>query len=311
MSAYGIFYRLTALALGFLALASPAIADSGRLSEICGDCKVEKFSTCPSGSFLEGPNFDKNGILWLVGLSGGTVLKVTPNGECTVAKSGISYPGGSRFDKEGKLILTSRAGLLSYDTATGAITTIRQYYGSQVFRGLNDVVVDKAGGIYFTEPNGSNAARPTGRVFYLPPSRKGELMLIGDTFAFPNGLVLSPDETSLYVADFAQNRIIVVPIENPGFVSVAGTIYVFANMTGGMGPDGMLVDTKGNVYVAHYLAGEVVIIDPSGFEIGIIKMPPEAGPGTTNLAFHNGYLYITDSSKDAIWRVKTKIPGVF
>lgn len=286
---------------------APVIAQQNpRLSEICDDCKLEKVSSCGAGHFLEGPNFDKAGILWVVGLNGGTILKVTPDGQCTVAKSGVAFPGGARFDQNGKLIVTSRQGLLSYDTATNEISTIRQYYGSQVFRGLNDVIVDKAGGIFFTEPNGSTAIRPNGRVFYLNPQRQGEATLIGDTFAFPNGLVLSPDENTLYIGDYSLNRILAVPVDKGVFTPLRNT-YVFAYMKGGVGPDGMLVDSKGNVYAAHYMAGEVVIHDPFGFEIGIIKMPPEGGRGTTNIAFNNGYLYITEASKNEIWRVKTKI----
>jgi gluconolactonase len=302
-----IYYLASAL-LTTLLLASPGLAQqSSRLSEICDDCKIEKVANCGTGHFLEGPNFDKSGNLWVVGLNGGTILKVTPDGQCNVVKSGVAFPGGARMDQNGKLIITSRQGLLSYDTATNEITTIRQYYGTQVFRGLNDVVVDKAGGIFFTEPNGSNAARPNGRVFYLNPQRQGEVTLVGDFFSFPNGLVLSPDETFLYVSDFSLNRILAVPVDK-GVFSPGRNTYVFAYLRGGTGPDGMLVDSQGNVYSAHYPAGEIVIHDRLGFEIGIIKMPPDAGLGTTNITFQNGYLYITEASRNEIWRVKTKIP---
>lgn len=300
--------RMGLLLAGMLIGSVSTLAQVGaKLADICDDCRVEKYASCGAGKFLEGPNFDKAGVMWLVGLQSGEILKVSPAGECTVATKGVSFPGGTRFDKEGRLIVTSRTGLLSYDTASGVITTLRSYYGSQVFRGLNDVIVDKAGGIYFTEPNGSNLYRPNGRVFYLPPSRQGELTLIGDTFAFPNGLVLSPDESLLYVGEYSLNRTAAIPLERPGVLSIARTPYVFAYMKGGVGPDGMLVDARGNVYQAHYMAGEVVIHDPAGFEIGVIKIPPEAGRATTNITFHNGYLYITEASRNDIWRVKTKI----
>jgi sugar lactone lactonase YvrE len=52
-------------------------------------------------------------------------------------------------------------------------------------------------------------------------------------------------------------------------------------MAGGIGPDGMLVDSKGNVYTAHYMAGEVVVHDRFGFQIGVIKLPADAGMGST------------------------------
>src|SRR4051812_18274436 len=106
--------RLALAAFGIAVLAGSAMAQQNpRLSEICDDCKLEKVASCGTGHFLEGPNFDKAGILWMVGLNGGTILKVTPDGQCSVAKSGIAFPGGARFDQNGKLIITSRQGLLS------------------------------------------------------------------------------------------------------------------------------------------------------------------------------------------------------
>lgn len=285
-----------------------AVAQQTSLSEICGDCKVEKIASCGAGKFLEGPNFDKDGVLWMVGLMAGEILKVSKDGQCSIAKTGLNFPGGTRFDKEGKLIVTTRSALLSYDTKSSELTTLRSLYGTQGFRGLNDVVVDKSGGIYFTEPNGSSVIRPIGRIYYMPPSRTGELQLVGDSFAFPNGLVLSPDETVLYIGEYAMNRITAVPIGSPGIVNPARVPWVFATMSGGIGPDGMLVDSKGNVYTAHYMAGEVVVHDRFGFQIGQIKLPPDAGMGTTNIVFRDGYLYITEALKNEVWRAQAKIP---
>lgn len=278
------------------------------LSEICGDCKVEKVASCGSGKFLEGPNFDKDGVLWIVGLMAGEILKVSKDGQCAVAKTGLNFPGGTRFDKDGKLIITTRSALLSYDTQSAELTTLRSLYGTQGFRGLNDVIVDKAGGIYFTEPNGSSVIRPIGRIYYMPPSRTGELQLVGDSFAFPNGLVLSPDETVLYIGEYAMNRITAVPLSSGGMVNPGRVPWVFATMSGGIGPDGMLVDSKGNVYTAHYMAGEVVVHNRFGFQIGQIKLPADAGMGTTNIVFRDGYLYVTEALKNEVWRVPAKIP---
>jgi gluconolactonase len=80
-------------------------------------------------------------------------------------------------------------------------------------------------------------------------------------------------------------------------------------LAGGWGPDGDAVDSKGNLYIAHYGAGEVVVIDPNGFMIGTIALPSSAGNQTTNLAFHGGYLYITEAGKNEVWRVKVNNPG--
>ncbi len=302
--------RLAAAVLVSSAMTASAHAQFvGDIATICNDCKLEKYASCGPDKFLEGPNFDKDGNMWIVGLRSGDVLKVTPAGECTVAGRSGGFPGGARFDKEGKLLITDRNGLLSYDTATGAVSPITNRVGNQNMRGLNDLVVDKDGGIYFTEPYGSSATRPNGRVFYQPEDRSKPVAVIGDTFAFPNGVMLSPDEKTLYVGEYAINRITAIPMLASGQVNDAGVPWVFAYMTGGVGPDGMVVDVDGNLYVAHYKAGEVVVYNSSGFPIGYIRMPPEAGQWVTNVVLHDGFHYITEASKNEIWRVKTNIAG--
>mgnify|MGYP000264038940 FL=1 len=72
-----------------ISLQSALAQPTNPLAEICGDCKVEKVASCGAGKFLEGPNFDKDGVLWMVGLMAGEILKVAKDGQCTVAKTGV------------------------------------------------------------------------------------------------------------------------------------------------------------------------------------------------------------------------------
>lgn len=273
-------------------------------SPICDSCKLELFAECGEGKFLEGPNFDKNGTLWLVGLRSGEILKAG-SGACEVAGRSGGFPGGARISKDGALIVTDRIGLLSYNMNTGAVEELASRYGNENMKGLNDLAIDSSGGIYFTEPYGSNATKTDGRVFYYSPETKA-VTLIGDTFAFPNGVMLSPDEKTLYIGDYALNRIVGVPLSGSGEAKTDGVPYVFAYMQGGVGPDGMVTDEDGNLYVAHYKAGEVLVYDRNGFVIETFKMPEDAGMGTTNVALHDGYLYITEAEKNEIWRVAVK-----
>ena len=301
--------KVLAGAMVWVASAAVALAQMGAISDICDDCVLEKFANCGESKFIEGPNFDAAGNLWIVGLRSGEIFKVTPDGECTVAGSTGGFPGGARFDAEGKLLISDRIGLLSYDTETGAIASVKSRMGTENLRGLNDVVIDKEGGIYFTEPNGSSILRPDGRVFYQSPDLTTELQVIGDSFAFPNGVLLNNDQNVLYIAEYAANRILAVPLSGPGQVNVGSTPYVFAYMTGGIGPDGMLTDSAGNIYAAHFRAGEVVVYNASGFPYGAIRMPTGESQLTTNIAIHENFLYVTESGKNDIWRVKLKMPG--
>ena len=72
----------------------------------------------------------------------------------------------------------------------------------------------------------------------------------------------------------------------------------------------MTDDADGNIYVAHYGAGEVVESAPNGDYFGAIRLPEGAGTQPSSVAFHDGYLYITEMQKKEIWRVKHNIPGI-
>lgn len=274
------------------------------IAEICGNCRLEKVVSCP-GHFLEGIVFDRQARMWMVSLSSGSILRANDNGTCSVVGSTGGAPNGAKFHRDGRLFITDRArGLLAFDPATQSIAVVKDAYGLERFRGLNDLIFDRQGGIYFTEPYGSDAIRPIGRVFYLPPDHQQTAVLVADNFAFPNGLALSPDESRLYVNDYARNQIITVPLSGAGARNIAAVSIVFARLNGGNGPDGMTVDAAGNVYVAQYNAGQIAVFDVRGFPYGVIRLPDDAGPGVTNLAFQGGYLYVLEALRGEVWRVK-------
>lgn len=297
---------ITALLLA-APFAVPAQSRPG-IDTICGSCQVEKVASCGAGKFIEGPAFDEKGTLWVTALRAGEIMKVEGNRCETVHHIG-GAPNGAKFDAAGQMVITDRnRNLIVLNPATGVVTPLRNKRGSETLRGLNDNVLDRAGGIYFTESYGSDILRPVGRVFYLPPATSTnpnpELLTLADNLAFPNGIALSPDEKTLYVTEGAKSRIVAVPLSAPGTVNLSGIPYLFARLENGVGPDGMAVDAKGNVYTAHFGAGEVVVHTPQGFLYGAIRLPAEAGLGVTNVALHDGYLYLTESFKNDIWRVK-------
>ena len=122
------------------------------ISAICEDCKLEKFSHCGAGKFIEGPAFDKDGTLWMVALNAGEIMKVSTAGQCTEASKDGGGPNGARFDKAGKqLIVTDRdRGLYAFDSASSEVRVLRYKSGNDALRGLNDLFIDIEGGIFFT-----------------------------------------------------------------------------------------------------------------------------------------------------------------
>ncbi|MBM4763688.1 SMP-30/gluconolactonase/LRE family protein [Bacillus sp. B15-48] len=257
--------------------------------------------------FLEGINFDRNGTMWMTAIFTGEILEVR-NGK---AKAVATYgnPNGAKFHKNGLLYVADLNGeLYTFDPKTKKRETLLTKYNTEHLRGLNDLVFDDHGGVYFTEPHGSSALNPIGRVFYLPPGKDARLQLFAENIAYPNGVAVSPDGQRVYIAEFDKNRIIAAPSVHTD--DIYDTSYVFAQFEGGVGPDGLAVDTEGNVYVAHYKAGQVIVIDENGFKYGKIRLPEGAGTFSTNLAFHEGYLYVTEASQNNVWRIKVNKEGL-
>jgi gluconolactonase len=286
------------------------------LSAICDDCKPEKFTSECSG-FLEGPAFDRDGALWVTGILKGVLWRVTPDGHCTVGiqlPPEVKFPCALRFSQDGTLYGVAMGyGLFSVDLSTKKLTLLAT--GASVgglpdgaFHGLDDIFIDHTGGMYLTDAAGSSVFKPVGQLFYRDSSGNVKRIISGGLM-FPNGVVLSPDEKMLYIDEWAANRILAVPVLSPGVINQSWG-YVFATLSGGHGPDSMTADSAGNVYVAHFGSGEVLAFAPNGDYYGAIRLPEGAGSNPTNLAFHNGYLYITESEKSEIWRVKAKIPGI-
>lgn len=276
------------------------------LEPICNDCQLEKFTDECVGR-LEGPSFDRDGNLWMVSPATSSIFRVTPDGHCEVVAQ-TPAPNGTRFSSDGRLFgVDSKMGVFWLDTKSLKVTYVTNRFGYENFHGLDDLCFDKAGGLYLSDAYGSSILHPQGQLFYLTADGTVRKLISGG-LAFPNGVALSPDERTLYIDDWSSNRVIAVPVKAPGELDVDAA-WVFAYLNGGRGPDSLIVDAQGNLYIAHYGAGEVIVMDPHGFYYGAIRLPPGAGMVPSNVAIHEGFLYITEMDQHTVWRVRTNIPA--
>jgi gluconolactonase len=281
-----------------------ALAQRHSIEQICGDCVVERFASC--GGFLEGASFDRSGQLWVVDLLSGNVMKVHESGDCEVVANTGGAPNGAKFHRDGRLFVADKnRGILALDVETGEIEPIVNTYRTELLRGVNDLVFDAGGGLYFTEPYGSSAIDPNGRVFYLPAG--GALEVVSDRLAFPNGIALSPDELQLYVSEYAAKRILSIPSRSS--TDVFEIPYVVGYTSGGVGADGMAVDAQGNLYYAIFQGGAIGVISADRYHYGSFALPEGAGNFVTNLAFNDGALYITEATQGVVWRVSVSKRG--
>lgn len=285
---------------GFIALGALLLAGSASASEsLCGACKVELFAKC--GGFLEGITVDPQGGLWAVDLLSGNVLSIGEDGKCAVRGNTGGQPNGAKFGPDGQLwIADKQRGLLRMNPHSGEIAEVAAYLGNERLRGTNDLVFDAKGGVYFTEPYGSDALDPDGRLLYLPPGPNAAVRVVGEGLAFPNGVVIAPDGRTVYVGEFARKRIVSLPaVDN---TDPFGMAWVVAYTTGGIGPDGMTLTQDGVLLAANFSAGEVLVFDRTGRPMGSIVLP--GGPMVTNVAIRGEWLYATEASRGEIWRVR-------
>lgn len=288
-----------ACSAAFIAVGAGAASPAESLADLCGDCRPALHVHCDG--FLEGPNFDRDGHLWSVDYKGGNIVEVV-DGVCRVVANTGGMPNGSRFHPDGRLFIAdARRGLLIFDPRDRSITVRAATVASKPIVGANDLVFDKAGGLYMTVVAGASALHPSGMVLYLRPGERSQPQVVADGLAFPNGLTLSPDGTRLYVGLYAEKTILVLPPADraPPYL----TCWVFARTEGGIGPDGMMADARGRLWWANFGDGAISVAGATGRLIGRIALPAPSGPGTTNMTVHDGALYITEASHGDIWRL--------
>jgi gluconolactonase len=239
-------------------------------------------------------------------------MKYVPGSGVSVFQEPTNRANGLTRDMQGRLIACENAARrVTRQEHDGSTTVVmNSFQGKRIYR-PNDVVVRSDGCIYFTDPWSGTAAPQewdlTESGVYRVTPDLGTKTLLASDFAFPNGLAFSPDESVLYINDSRRGHIRAFDVAPNGLLS-RHTDRVFADLRGdepGV-PDGMKVDTEGNVYCGG--AGGLWIMAPDGKKLGRIVHGASA---TTNLAFGGAdwkTLYFT--TRGELGAVQLRIPGM-
>ena len=246
----------------------------------------------PTDCFIEGPSFDAAGNLYIVDIPFGRIFRVAPDGAWTPVVEYDGWPNGLKIGSDGRILVADyRHGIMQLDAKAGRMQPVLTARNSESFKGCNDLHLASNGDIYFTDQGQTGLHDPTGRVYRL--SAAGKLDCLINTGVSPNGLVLDPSETVLFVAMTRDNAVWRLPLMKDGSVSKVGR---FCSTFGTSGPDGLTMDSKGRLFVAHASLGHVFVFAPNGELIARIKSC--AGPSCTNVAIggcNRDRLYITES----------------
>lgn len=264
----------------------------------------------PMHSLLEGPAFDRAGTLYVVDIPFGRVFKVSEAGEFDLVAEYDGEPNGLKFHRDGRgFIADHKHGIMRFDPARGTVAPYCDRVRLERFKGVNDLTFAGNGDLYFTDQGQTGMQDPTGRVYRLSTAEDAarEPACVLDGIPSPNGLVLSPDGATLLVAVTRMNNVWRAPFMLDGTASKVG---VFVQLSGGVGPDGITLDSEGNLAVCHFGLGAVWLFSPLGEPLYRIRSCE--GLKTTNLAYGGADLrdlYITEADSGCILRARLPTPG--
>jgi gluconolactonase len=253
--------------------------------------------------FAEGINFDREGILFCVDISGGNVCRRDADGTLVTWVHTGGGPNGSRFGPDGDLFVADNLNrnILRVSTTAPDYTVYADQCGRKPFAGPNDLCFGPDGTLYFTDPVGSSLTQPVGCVYAVTPD--GAVSRVADGLSFPNGIAVTGDGLTLLVAETYTGTLHRFSLGAGARFEEQAPLAVLSPAREGVreaGPDGMAFGDDGNLYVAHFGAGVVDVVAPSG---EVVRTLPSGGPTPTNVAFWERSLYVTEGSGGAIYRL--------
>jgi gluconolactonase len=290
--------------------------------------KIEKVAD--GFQFVEGPVWFRPGAYLLFSdIPGNVIMQWSPSGGKMVFRDRIfadSFPAGKlvgtnglTLDKLGRIIAAEHGNRrISRIARDGKLTVLADRYEGKRFSSPNDVVVKSNQDIYFTDPpfgllnpgQGLEEALKSplrelnfNGVFRITPA--GKIDAVVKDLALPNGLAFSPDEKLLYVANSADKRWSVYDVQPDGTLANGRIFFDAGKETGAGVPDGMKVDTAGNVWAAG--PGGILVISPRAKLLGVITFPEVQA----NCAWGDAdgkTLYVTAST--GLYRIRTNIAGI-
>ncbi|MGA9865992.1 MAG: SMP-30/gluconolactonase/LRE family protein [Acetobacteraceae bacterium] len=289
-------------------------------------------------SFPEGPVALADGSIALVEIERQTVSRVRPNGAVEVIARTGGGPNGMALGPDGALYVANNGGFAwriehgmlrpvfqpsdytggrieRVDIATGETRVLYDRCDGHGLCGPNDIVFDGKGGFYFSDLGKTRPRdRDQGGLYYATADGS-RIVEVAYPILTPNGVGLSPDGATVYVAETETARLWAFALDAPGvarkqeFPSPHGGRLVIG-LGGYQRLDSLAVDAAGNICVATLLTGCISVIAPDG---RLIRQVPTGDPMTTNICFGGPgrrIAYVTLSGKGQLVALDWPEPGL-
>jgi sugar lactone lactonase YvrE len=289
--------RILIFSMIYAALSFAASAQNSSSSELFKSSVLTPVNSFTTG--VEGPAVDKSGIVYAVNLARqGTIGQIAPGGKTSIF---IELPDGSigngiRFDSRGNMLIAdyTNHNILKVDMNTKMLTIFAH---EPRMNQPNDIAIDSKDRLYASDPDFKAG---TGRIWRIDTDGKVTFL---DSLGTTNGIELSPNEKTLYVN--ASRKVWAYDLSQKGNISNKRVLIEFSDF----GMDGMRCDIKGNLYIARFGKGMVVVVSPQG---KIIREIPLSGKRPTNVAFGGNdgrTMYVTLQDQGNLECFRVDIPG--
>jgi gluconolactonase len=281
---------------------------------IAAGAKLEKLWS--EGEFTEGPAEGPDGCIYFSDI-GNRIMKFDPKtGKTTAFRDPSGRSNGMKFDAQGRLIVCEGANTggnrrISITEKDGTVKTLADKWDGKKFNSPNDLTLDAKGRIFFSDPRyvgNEKRELDTESVYRIDPD--GKVTLVVKDVTKPNGLVISPDGKTLYVAESNSNpnrprQLLAYPLKADGTVGAQKVLYDFGKERG---IDGMTVTTDGTIVATAGSkdAGGVYFISPEGKKLGFLHTPEDP----SNCCFageDRKTLYVTAGV--SLYRIKMAVAG--
>lgn len=259
--------------------------------------------------FTEGPAYASDGALYFSDIPANTILVRRGEGPATPFITPSGHANGLVVEAGGRLVACQMDGqVVAYDVKTNRATTLAGTYEGARFNAPNDLVIDKAGGVYFTDPL-FRAPEPLPQkvqaFYYIGVD--GKVTRVSGDLPAPNGIALSPKGDRLYLIPSHSAEMLVYTVTGPGKLAEPRVFCKLRQKNEGenSGGDGMAVDTAGNLYITSNLG--VQVFSPEGEFVTVIEVPEQPANVTFGGADGNT-LFIT--ARNGLYAVQLSTKGL-